>query len=443
MNSNNRKFEGYVRMNNIPKNRLKQFGLSIKCNRKRNLHRTNAAKWTQSNFCKDICSQNLLIGVEKGNISRFLENYSLFAERLGLKITYSPDIDKRLEVYTKEIYHAIEYYDFAVMVKYFEKLYELLDPVKDYLWYCDLYYAASVIEGYYMERKFINSDDRLYYADMIGEFSDEWDEMLKAIIFISEYHDLDSIEYLNYFKSFGIDKCKSSFNKVNTMLFLYDQDRTRKLLDLARQYEQEWIEQKNDLRLLDLYSIILPCFSFHDVYEVEDVYNTIMDILETHDVPKYKKAECYYGIGFAYYNLEMYDETIENLMQAYKYDEANVIPIYVYIAHAQRMLGRKIELPNYSKKDISKHAIIYQKFYKYYEIIENTPELAEKYIMTHIVPVLSTCTDRCIFEIMQKEVELLANQTNRYKLVVRYRDKVKIPEELNKKKLYFRRTAKR
>lgn len=443
MNSNNRKFEGYVRMNNIPKNRLKQFGLSIKCNRKRNLHRTNAAKWTQSNFCKDICSQNLLIGVEKGNISRFLENYSLFAERLGLKITYSSDIDKRLEVYTKEIYHAIEYYDFAVMEKYFEKLYELLDPVKDYLWYCDLYYAASVIEGYYMERKFINSDDRLYYADMIGEFSDEWDEMLKAIIFISEYHDLDSIEYLNYFKSFGIDKCKSSFNKVNTMLFLYDQDRTRKLLDLARQYEQEWIEQKNDLRLLDLYSIILPCFSFHDVYEVEDVYNTIMDILETHDVPKYKKAECYYGIGFAYYNLEMYDETIENLMQAYKYDEANVIPIYVYIAHAQRMLGRKIELPNYSKKDISKHAIIYQKFYKYYEIIENTPELAEKYIMTHIVPVLSTCTDRCIFEIMQKEVELLANQTNRYKLIVRYRDKVKIPEELNKKKLYFRRTAKR
>ena len=429
-------------MNNIPKNRLKQFGLSIKCNRKRNLHRTNAAKWTQSNFCKDICSQNLLIGVEKGNISRFLENYSLFAERLGLRITYSPDIDKRLEVYTKEIYHAIEYYDFAVMVKYFEKLYELLDPVKDYLWYCDLYYAASVIEGYYMERKFINSDDRLYYADMIGEFSDEWDEMLKSVIFVCYYHDLNNTEYLEYYKHFGIDKCKSSFNKVNTMLFLYDQDRTRKLLDLARQYEQEWIEQKNDLRLLDLYSIILPCFSFHDVYEVEDVYNTIMDILETHDVPKYKKAECYYGIGFAYYNLEMYDETIENLMQAYKYDEANVIPIYVYIAHAQRMLGRKIELPNYSKKDISKHAIIYQKFYKYYEIIENTPELAEKYIMTHIVPVLSTCTDRCIFEIMQKEVELLANQTNRYKLIVRYRDKVKIPEELNKKKLYFRRTAK-
>ena len=130
-------------------------------------------------------------------------------------------------------------------------------------------------------------------------------------------------------------------------------------------------------------------------------------------------------------------------MISYKYDKEHFKPLYVYIAHAQRMLGRKIEMPNYSKKDISKHAIIYQKFYKYYEIIENTPELAEKYIMTHIVPVLSTCTDRCIFEIMQKEVELLANQTNRYKLVVRYRDKVKIPEELNKKKLYFRRTAKR
>ena len=430
-------------MNHIPKIRLKQFGLSIKCNRKRKYQLTHRHQWTQSEFCKDICAQNSLISVERGNVSRFLENYSLFAKQLGLKITYSADVDKRIDVYTKEIYHAIEYYDFATMKKYFAKLYEMLEPMKNYLWYCDLYYAASVIEGYYLDRKFIDSDDRLYYADMIGEFSDEWDEMLKSVVFVCYYHDLNSTDYLDFFKNNKIDKCKGALNKVNTMLFLYDQDRTRKLLELARQYEKEWIKQKNDLRLLDLYGIILPSFSFHDVYEVEDVYNTIMDILETHKVNRYKIAECYHAIGIAYYNLEFYEESIENLLISYKYDKEHFKPLYVYIAHAQRMLGKKVELPNYSKKDISSHAIIYQKFYEYYEIIEATPELAEKYIMTHIIPVLSTCTDRCIFEIMQKEVELLANQTNRYKLIVRYRDKVKIPEELNKKKLYFRRTAKR
>lgn len=160
-------------MNSIPKGKLEQFGISIRCNRKRKLHQTKAAKWTQSNFCEGICSPTSLISMEKGKISRFVDNYPMFAERLNLKITYSPDIDKRANVYTKEIYTAIEYYDFDKMRKYFDKLYELLEPVKDCLWYCDLYYAANAIDGYYLSRKFMNVDDRIFYADMIGEFSEE------------------------------------------------------------------------------------------------------------------------------------------------------------------------------------------------------------------------------------------------------------------------------
>ena len=81
--------------------------------------------------------------------------------------------------------------------------------------------------------------------------------------------------------------------------------------------------------------IILPSFSFHDVYEVEDVYNTIIDILETHKVNRYKIAECYHAIGIAYYNLEFYEESIENLLISYKYDKEHFKPLYVYIAHAQ------------------------------------------------------------------------------------------------------------
>ena len=88
-------------MNGIPKNKLEKFGLSIRCNRRRNLSLTKAAKWTQSHFCEGICSQNSLINIEKGKIGRFIENYPKLAERLELQVVHSDEIDKRIVHFTK------------------------------------------------------------------------------------------------------------------------------------------------------------------------------------------------------------------------------------------------------------------------------------------------------------------------------------------------------
>lgn len=428
----------------IPKNKLLKFGISIGCNRKRIFHQTGAGKWIQNNFCEGVCSQKSLTNIENGRITRFVETYEMLAERLGLKMTYNPELEAYIDSYTKEIYKAIEYYNFDDMRKYFDKLYELLDSVKDCLWYCDLYNAALMIDGYYSNRKFVIASDREYYADMITEFSNEWDEMLKAIIYISAYHDMDTGEYKARFEEFEIDKCQSAFNKVNTMLYLYDQDRTKKLLILSQHLEAEWLEKKNDLRLLDLYGIILPSFSFHDVYEVEEVYNTIMDILDTHDVSDYKRAECYNGIGVAFFNLDLYEESIANMLIAYENDKTHTLPLYVYIAHAQRRLRQKVTLPYYSEKDIKSHSLIYQKLYKYYtDVVESDLDTITKYILNQLVPLMNSCKDKCIFDVMDKEVELIANTNNYYKLILQYQEKVILPEQLNKEKIYFRRIAKK
>lgn len=433
---------GVSYMISIPKTKLMKFGISIKCNRKRKLNETKAAKWTQNIFCEGICSENSMIKIEKGKVSRYLENYYEFSDRLGLKITYDEELDKQIDEITKIIYTAIEYYDFETMRIYFDKLYELLEPMQEYLWYGDLYHSAVAIGAYYLKREFINSKDRNYYADMANEFSDEWNEVVKAIVFISAYNDMNNNKYLTLFDKFKIDECKSAFNKVNTMLFLYDQDRTKKLLSISQEYEKEWQDNKNDLRLLDLYGVVLPCFSFHDVYELNGVYNTLMDILESHKVSDYKKAECYNGIGIAYYNLELYKEAIENLLIAYKNDKKHVLPLYVHIAHAQRMLGQKVNLPYYSREDISKHSVIYQRLFEYFHIVEEDYETIEKFIMNRLIPVMNKCTDKCIFELMEKEIGLVSNSTNHYKLIMRYNEKVKVPEELKKEKLYFRRIPK-
>ena len=412
-------------MINIPKHKLEKFGYSIRCNRKRKLNLTKAAKWTQSRFCEGICSQTSLISMEKGNAGRFIENYPKLAERLDLQVAYSEKIDKRIPTYAKHIYTAIEFYEFDKMRKYFDKLYELLDSVKNCLWYCDLYEAAKAVDNYYLKRQFLNFDNRNYIADMIGEFSEEWDEMLKAVIYISAYQDVDTLEYLERFEELEIDKCKSAFNKINTLLFYYDQGRTITLLDLAEIYVEEWKKDKNDLRLLDVYGIKLPFVSIHDAYEVDEAYKTMVEIMRTHEIARYKKAECYFGLGTAYLNLQEYEKALEIYKVAYEYDDQNNKPLFVYVAHAQRMLKQKVEMPYYSDEEMARFSTIYQTLYEYYKIVEQNEALGEKFILSKIAPMVDANIDKTILNVIGEELGLLAGDANHYKIMAKFNKKLK------------------
>lgn len=417
-------------MINIPKHKLEKFGYSIRCNRKRKLNLTKAAKWTQSRFCEGICSQTSLISMEKGNAGRFIENYPKLAERLDLQVAYSDEIDKRIPVYTDHIYTAIEFYEFDKMRKYFDKLYELLDSVKNCLWYCDLYEAAKAVDNYYLKRQFLNFDDRNYIADMVGEFSNEWDEMIKAVIYISAYQNVDSTEYITRYKELKIEKCKSAFNKINIMLYYLDISRTLKLLNIAVKYEKEWIKSNNYLRILDNYGIKLPYLSIHDSYEVERIYKRIKDIIATHDVPRYKIAECYFGAAIAYCNLKRYKKSLEACEICYEYDDRNALPIFLYFAHAQRMMKNKVKMPKYNDEEIANFSIIYQRFYEYFHIVNESVNEGEKYIQSRIVSIVDADYDRNLLKLIGEELGLIADVNNHYSIVTKFNAKINgEPEE--------------
>lgn len=412
-------------MNGIPKNKLEKFGLAIRCNRRRNLSLTKAAKWTQSHFCEGICSQNSLINIEKGKIGRFIENYPKLAERLELQVVHSDEIDKRIVHFTKRIYSTIEYYEFDKMRKYFDKLYELLDSVKDCLWYYDLYQAAKAVDNYYLSRKFLSHDDRCYYLDMIGEFSEQWDEIIKSIVYIAAYQNVDDLEYNELFKTQNMQECTSAFNKINIMLYYYGQGRTVMLLDLTKIYEADFKKQKNDLRLLDLYGIKLPFVSIHDAYEVDDAYNSMLNIMRTHKVARYKRAECYFSLGSAYLNMQEYEKALEAFETAYEYDDVRNMPVYAYLVHTQRVMGLKVKLPHYDKEDIEGYSVIYQKLYDYYSTIEKDETQAEKYIMTNIAPMIDGDIDKALLNLIGEELSLATNENNHHKIMARFNKKLK------------------
>lgn len=414
-------------MKTIPKHKLEKFGISIRVNRKRKLNLTKAAKWTQLRFCDGICSQNSLISMEKGNAGRFMENYPKLAERLDLQVTYSEEIDKRIPVYTKHIYTAVEFYNFKTMRKYFDKMYELLETVKNCLWYCDLYQAVKAVDNYYMNRKFLDFDERNYFADMVGEFSNEWDEILKSIVFVSAYHDVDTMEYQDRYTELNIEKCKSAFNKINILLFYYDHSRTSILLELSKKYEKAWLKNENYLRILDIYGIRLPYLSIHDAYEVDRVYNKMTEIIALHNVPKYKIAECYFGAVTAFCNLKNYELALAASKICCAHDEKNALPVFLYIAHAQRMSKQKVDMPIFSVNQIKHLSLIYQRLYEFFTIVEESNELGEKYMLGKIAPMINENTDKTILRLIREEVALLANESNHYKIVSRFNGKMGKP----------------
>lgn len=412
-------------MDRITKDKLGRYGLSIKANRKRQLHLTNAAKWTQKEFCKDICSQNALINMEKGHAGRFRDNYLMLAEKLDLKITHNPDLDKKIEPLTKRLYHALEYYDLDDIKKTTRKLSNCLVHVKDFLWYCDLYQVVKAVEQHYLHQNYLSPDDRVYFADMIDEFSSDWDDILKLLVFTSAYLDFDSEEYRDRFYEFNLANNRAAFNKVNTLSFYLTDNHNTKLFLLIQELEAEWTEKKNIIRLIDLYNMELLHKSYYDVYELRQADIKITNMIQTHSIPKQKLAETYYNLGTAYLKIKDYEKTTDMMKKCIEYDVKKKKLSFVYLAHAQRMCGQKIVIPYYTQEELNHFPAIYSPIFKFYSNLNHiSVEQSESYLMDEILPMMNPDDDITI-EIFQEELSLLVDKTNHYKAMMIYMKKTK------------------
>ncbi len=412
-------------MDRITKDKLGRYGLSIKANRKRQLHLTNAAKWTQKEFCKDICSQNALINMERGHAGRFRDNYLMLAEKLDLKITHNPDLDKKIEPLTKRLYHALEYYDLDDIKKTTRKLSNCLVHVKDFLWYCDLYQVVKAVEQHYLHQNYLSPDDRVYFADMIDEFSSDWDDIIKSIVFLSAYLDFDSEEYRDRFYEFNLANNRAAFNKVNTLSFYLTDNHNTKLFLLIQELEAEWTEKKNIIRLIDLYNMELLHKSYYDVYELRQADIKITNMIQTHSIPKQKLAETYYNLGTAYLKIKDYEKTTDMMKKCIEYDVKKKKLSFVYLAHAQRMCGQKIVIPYYTQEELNHFPAIYSPIFQFYSNLNHiSVEQSESYLMDEILPMMNPDDDITI-EIFQEELSLLVDKTNHYKAMMIYMKKTK------------------
>ena len=420
------KDRGGKTMDRITKEKLGRYGLSIRANRKHQLHiSNNAYRWTQKEFCKDICSQNALINMEKGLAGRFHDNYILLAEKLGFKITHNPEIDQQIPPLTKRLYHALEFYDLDEIKSITQQLSDCLTNVKDYLWYGDLYRVVKAVEKHYLNKENLSRDDRHFFIDMLEEFSDEWDDIIKLLVFYSAFLDFDSEEYRDLFYDLNIASSKADFNKLCTLLYYQAENYSSKLYALFQELEAEWMEKKNIMRLIDLYNQELIHKSYFDVYELRQIEEKIKKMIQEYSIPKQKLAEVYFSLGATYLKMREYPKAIEMMQKCIENDLKKKQHSFAYLAYAQHMLGQTIVIPHYTEEEQSQLPPIYDKIYSYYSKFGHiSAEHSENFLMDEILPLFYP-DDELIVEMFQEELTMLIEQTNHYKTLTIYIKKTK------------------
>lgn len=399
----------------IPKEKLGQFGISIKVNRKERLRKYSGASWTQKGFCDGICSEPSFVNIEKGKPGRFIDNYEKMAEKLGMRIAYDPDVDKKIDNYTKHLYKAIEYYDLKKTEKYCDKLIALLEGFKDCLWYGDLYRVVVATRNYYILQIHLNTGERTLYANMVDEFCELWNEILKSNIFNSAFFDVESLDYITCFEKFKIYESKCAINMVNTMKYYLARDNTSKFRDLYDKVIREWKKKRNYVRLIDAHDMALLFLSYYDVSEVDELAEKINNIIEEIEIPSYKLSDVYYNLSVVYYELKQYDKSIAAMEKCYEYDTNKMRCTYLIIGSALHHQKKKSLIPYYTSEELSKFPLDNQLLYEYFKMDDDIPYMVkEDYLMKKVLPEIKEEDDLCL-EIIKNELEILVKETRRYK----------------------------
>lgn len=405
---------------NIPKEKLSLIGISIKVNRKARLKKTKSGKWNQANFADGICSQNTLIKIEHGHISRFPAIYEEAANKLGLKLGYFPEIDAQIDKITPKLYKAVEFYNDKQIFYYSKVLLKVLEPVKEYLWYCDLFNIIYKFNIYTQSDEYIEYSRIEYFTDCIEEFDFFTNEILKHLIFTSIFlnfnNKLVSIQdFKKIFHQLDIESSEFLCNTINTMIYYFVLDKTTSLLKHLELLERICNEKENLVRLLDGYNIVIGYLSVMGRNDVHPYISKFESLLNSLSLNPKKYIEYCYGLGIALFEIEEYEKALKYLELCSKHDDNKVYNIFVYMAGAQKKLNMNVQIPFYTKEEYNQLSTDLKVLYKYYKMNDDIPPfIRQKFIMEEVLPNLMI-NDDLIINIIREELLDLIQQTSHYK----------------------------
>lgn len=400
---------------NISNKRLLIIGRLIGVHRKEMLYLTKSARWTQVEFCKDICSEATLSKIESGEEIRFTDNYFVFARKLDFECGEYPKIDLALEKLIDRMYRDMEYGYKDKVILSCKKAVKLLSNVQNVLYYGDLYEIFHGMMRY-------GDTDTPFPDTFIRRALKEEDilpkkvvDLLKVSIFTNSYlHDSDKA-FEKMCKKINLLESDYIVNQMNLLLYYMINSYGIKFISLSNELEKKCIESENYIRLFDMYNICLVMMSELDIEEIPNYVNKIEELVHKNVLPKAKISEYYHNRGLSFYMNHEFENALECLNLASNYDEDDSLSTILFIAGCQRRLNLPVNIKDVSIDKQKKYSKFLQSIYKYFKVCINTTAIErQKFIMNNIVPDLEN-NEPLFNDMFRYELNELVAETSQYK----------------------------
>lgn len=168
-------------------------------------------------FCEGICTRNTLKRIENGERCRE-STYMNILSKFDLLFGDFPKIDEALLLMLDQLYNAIEFYDIPSVKEYCQKALTLLERVRNYVVYSELYMLFKDVYDHFQYDIIISRDSMHHYLKLIEIMPDAYDDLIRLLIL--NRLPLDAIEngkeYNNHIKN-----CKNKhFSLIISSFFI-------------------------------------------------------------------------------------------------------------------------------------------------------------------------------------------------------------------------------
>lgn len=415
---------------NISDERLLVIGRLIGIHRKEMLSCTKSARWTQAEFCRDVCSEATLSKMEAGKEVRFPENYIIFADKLGFKCDQIDIVDAAIERLINAMYTDMEYGHKDKVIVSCQKAVKLLKKLQNILYYNELYQIFYEMESYLIkDRPFSHT----YVSAVMKEMEIlPWKlkELMKGFLFTNSYsHDSDKA-FEKMCRQIQIQDSDYIANQMNLLLYYMVNSNGMKFIELSKQLETKLIASSNYIRLFDMYNICLVMMSELDKDEISNYVDKIENLIHKEVLPGKKISEYYHNRGLTFYMHQEFENALVCLQSALRFDEDDILSTILFIAGCQRRLHMPVAIMDLDEAIRKKYSRFLQSIYDYFKMgTEVSAFDKQKFIMENIVPDLEY-NEPLFNDMFRYELNELVAETSQYKDTYIY--DLKSREVLNK-----------
>lgn len=400
---------------NVSRDRLSVIGKLIGIYREERRGNTQNS-FTLKKFCEGICSINTLKNIEAGGLSRSEDVYIELLDKLDLKFGEFPVIDEALNKLIPRLYRAIEYYDIDDIEIITDRMNKVLDQVKSYIYYSEMYHLFKCVNNYYVNDVLIDDISAKRYNKLLEINVSSINDILKILIFAKEklYSISDINDYTKLIERLQFEKSSFICIKMMYLHYYFIVGDYLKLKDLIYDLENEFRLRNNPVRLLDVYNYAVVMHGYTDC-DVLNEYITKINHITDESIPSIKISEINMNIATTCHKRKMYEDALIYFRKALIGINESYLPCYIYMADCQNRLDLKVNITKVDKNEYEKYPLNIRLMYKYFTFKETSPAFVrQNFIMKKILPTLK---DEVFIDIFRYELNKVVEETGQYKVL--------------------------